>query len=94
MVAERSVRHELVEDIAERARTRCVPLLDRGDVPEHVRSLTSERVLAVEADLVDTIAARASQPVTDCGPAPRQPSTSTRRSNASSRRWPAALVCS
>ena len=65
VVAERPVRHELVEDIAERARTRCVPLLDRDDVPEHVRSLTSERVLAVEADLVDTIAARAAQPVTD-----------------------------
>lgn len=65
VVAERPARYELVEDIAERARTRCVPLLDRGDVPEHVRSLTSERVLAVEADLVDTFAARAARPVTD-----------------------------
>jgi exodeoxyribonuclease V alpha subunit len=67
VVAERSVRHELVEDIGERARTRCVPLLDRGDVPEHVRSLTSQRVLAVEADLLDSIARRASQPVTTAG---------------------------
>ncbi|MFC7726168.1 MobF family relaxase [Nocardioides sp. GCM10028917] len=67
VVAERPVRHELVEDVAERARTRSVPLLDRGDVPEHVRSLTSERVLAVEADLVNTLAARASQPVTTAG---------------------------
>lgn len=65
VVAEPAVRHELVEDIADRARTLCVPLLERKDVPEHVRSLTSERVLAVEADLVDTITARASQPVTD-----------------------------
>lgn len=65
VVAERAVRRELVEDIAQRARTRCVPLLDRADVPEHVRSLTSERVLAVEADLVDTLAARAARPVTD-----------------------------
>jgi exodeoxyribonuclease V alpha subunit len=65
VIAQRAVRHELVEDVADRARTRCVPLLDRGDAPEHVRSLTSERVLAVEADLVDTLAARASQPVTD-----------------------------
>jgi exodeoxyribonuclease V alpha subunit len=64
VVAEPSVRHELVEDIADRARTRCVPLLDRDDVPEHVRSLTSEQVLAVEADLVDTVIARASKPVT------------------------------
>ena len=65
VVAERPVRHELVEDIADRARTRCVPLLERDDVPEHVRSLTSERVLAVEADLVDSIAARSARPVTD-----------------------------
>ncbi|MFC7359495.1 MobF family relaxase [Nocardioides astragali] len=64
VVAERAVRHELVEDVADRARTRCVPLLDRDDVPEHVRSVTSERVLAVEADLVDSIFARASRPVT------------------------------
>src|SRR6478735_1749527 len=67
VVAERPVRHELVEDIAERARTRSVSLLDRGDVPEHVRSLTSDHVLAVEADLVKTLAARASQPVTTAG---------------------------
>ncbi len=65
VIAERTVRHELVEDIADRAQTRCVPLLDRDDVPEHVRSLTSERVLAVEADLIDRIAARAARPVTD-----------------------------
>ena len=64
VVAERTVRHELVEDIVERAHTRCVPLLDREDVPEHVRSLTSERVLAVEAELLDSIAARATRPVT------------------------------
>ncbi len=65
VVAERVVRHELVEDIADRARTRCVSLLDRDDVPEHVRSMTSERVLAVEADLVDSIAVRAARPVSD-----------------------------
>jgi exodeoxyribonuclease V alpha subunit len=65
VVAERPVRHELVEDIADRARSRCVPLLERDDVPAHVRSLTSERVLAVEADMVDSIAARSAQPATD-----------------------------
>jgi exodeoxyribonuclease V alpha subunit len=65
VVAERPVRHELVEDIADRARSRCVPLLDRDDVPEHVRSLTSELVVAVEADLVDSIATRSARPVTD-----------------------------
>lgn len=65
VVAERPIRHELVEDIVDRARARCAPLLERDDVPEHVRSLTSERVLAVEADLVDRIAARAFRPVTE-----------------------------
>lgn len=65
VVTERSVRHELVEDIADRARTRCVPMLERDDVPEHVRSLTSERVIEVEADLVDSLAARSSRRVTD-----------------------------
>ncbi|MFZ2503518.1 MAG: MobF family relaxase [Nocardioides sp.] len=65
VIAEPATRHELVEDIAERAQTRCVPLLDRGDVPEHVRSLTSERVLGVEADLIDSIAARGARPVAD-----------------------------
>ena len=42
-----------------------MPLLDRDDVPEHVRSLTSERVLGVEADLVDSIAVRSARPATD-----------------------------
>jgi conjugative relaxase-like TrwC/TraI family protein len=65
VVAERPIRHELVEDVAERARSQCVPLLERDDVPQHVRSLTSERVLAVEADLADSIAARSARPVTD-----------------------------
>jgi exodeoxyribonuclease V alpha subunit len=64
VVAVREVRHELVEDIADRARTRCVPLLDRKDVPEHVRTLTSKRVLAVEADLIDSMTVRAARPVT------------------------------
>ena len=65
VVAGRPVRRELVEDIADRVRSRCVPLLDRDDVPEHVRSLTSKPVLAVEADLVDSIATRTARPATD-----------------------------
>ncbi|WP_193604994.1 MobF family relaxase [Nocardioides dongkuii] len=65
VVAARPARHELVEDVADRAHARCVPLLEREDVPEHVRSLTSEQVLAVEADLVDSITARSMRPVSD-----------------------------
>ena len=37
---------------------RCAALLDRDDVPEHVRSLTSPQVLDVEADLIARLAAR------------------------------------
>lgn len=65
VVAERPVRRELVGDVADRAVGRCVPLLERDDVPEHVRGLTSERVLAVEADLVDSMASRSARPVID-----------------------------
>ncbi|WP_182525119.1 MobF family relaxase [Nocardioides dongkuii] len=65
VVAARPVRHELVEDVADRARARCVPLLERDDVPGHVRSLTSEHVLTVEANLVDSIAVRSMRPVSD-----------------------------
>jgi len=53
------VRRELAEDLTARTAAHCVPLLDRGDVPGHVRALTSQRVLEVEADLVTRLVARA-----------------------------------
>ncbi|EON23476.1 exonuclease V subunit alpha [Nocardioides sp. CF8] len=92
VVAERAVRRELVEDIADRAQSRCVPLLDRNDVPEHVRSLTSERVLAVEADLVDSIAARAAWPVSDAVRVRGTNSFDLARLDATQRRVVAALA--
>ncbi len=52
LVAEPAARIELAEDITARAAARCVRLLAAPDVPEHVRSLTSQQVLAVEGDLV------------------------------------------
>ncbi len=64
VVAPAAVRRELVEDLTDRAVARCVPLLVRDDVPEHVRSLTSRDVLDVEADLIARLTARAEQPVT------------------------------
>jgi exodeoxyribonuclease V alpha subunit len=67
VVAAAPVRHELVEDLTDRTVARCVPLLARDDVPEHVRSLTSHEVLDVEADLVTRLTARAEQPATVCG---------------------------
>ena len=59
-----TVRGELVEDLTDRAIKACVPLLDRDDVPEHVRALTSGEVLDVEADLTSRLAARAASPGT------------------------------
>src|SRR4051812_9243298 len=61
IVAEAAVRLELAEDLTARAVGRCVPLLDRAGVPEHVRSWTSRPVLEVEADLITRFAARANR---------------------------------
>jgi exodeoxyribonuclease V alpha subunit len=58
LVADASVRLELAEDLTARALDRCVPLLARVDVPEHVRAWTSRPVLAVETDLSVRLAAR------------------------------------
>ena len=51
VVVDAAVRQELAEDLTARITTASVPLLDRTDVPEHVRALTSPRVLAVEREL-------------------------------------------
>jgi exodeoxyribonuclease V alpha subunit len=83
LLADTAARIELAEDITARATDRCVRLLNRADVPEHVRSLTSPRVLEVEADLISRLAARGEravrqarrpgrglQPVPDAHPGP------------------------
>ncbi|MFC6046207.1 MobF family relaxase [Nocardioides hankookensis] len=62
LVAERAARRELAEDIAARATERCTRLLERTEVPEHVRSLTAARVLDVEADLITRLARRGTRP--------------------------------
>ena len=62
LVADRAVRVALAEDITARAAERCTSLLDRPGVPEHVRSLTSPRVLEVEADLITRLAQRGTEP--------------------------------
>jgi conjugative relaxase-like TrwC/TraI family protein len=63
VVAESAARIELAEDITARAVARCTPLLaSPEDVPEHVRALTSDAVLAVEADIVRRLARRGEQP--------------------------------
>jgi conjugative relaxase-like TrwC/TraI family protein len=63
LVAEPAARIELAEDVTARASARCVRLLASPDVPEHVRSLTSQHVVKVEADLVHRLARRAEKPV-------------------------------
>jgi exodeoxyribonuclease V alpha subunit len=74
ILAEAAVRIELAEDLTARAMGRCVPLLDRGGVPEHVRAWTSQPVLDVEADLTARLAARAATGAASPDPAlPREP---------------------
>jgi exodeoxyribonuclease V alpha subunit len=63
IVTNPAVRRELAEDLTARSLTRCVLLLDRPGVPEHIRALTSRHVLEVEADLVGRLAARGNAPL-------------------------------
>ena len=58
VVVEPHIRGDLVTDLVDRTLARCVPMLDRDDVPAHIRQLTSQRVIDVEADLVECITAR------------------------------------
>ena len=58
LVVEAPVRVELAEDLTARTLERCKPLLARLDVPEHIRALTSPRVLAVEAELTARLTER------------------------------------
>lgn len=58
LVADPAVRIELAEDLTARTIALCVPLLAGPGVPQHVRSLTSPHVLAVEADLVTRLTTR------------------------------------
>ena len=62
LVADPAVRIELAEDLTARAVEACVPLLDQGGTPEHIRALTSREVLGVETDLNSSFAVRASLP--------------------------------
>lgn len=59
LVAEPPVRIELAEDLTARAVDDCTRLLRRPDVPGHIRSLSTDHVLGVEADLITRLARRA-----------------------------------
>lgn len=62
VVVDPQVRRELAEDLTARTVTACVPLLQRDDIPGHIRSLSSHAVLATESDLVDRFIARSAKP--------------------------------
>ncbi|WP_344042193.1 MobF family relaxase [Nocardioides panacihumi] len=62
VVTDAAVRIELAEDITARAVSRCTRLLPRADVPEHVRALTSGRVLEVETEIIHRLSRRAQHP--------------------------------
>ncbi|PZS14678.1 MAG: TrwC relaxase, partial [Pseudonocardiales bacterium] len=58
IVTDPSVRAELAEDLTARTVTDCVGLLQRDGIPEHVRAMTSRRVLAAEDDITARLARR------------------------------------
>jgi len=62
LVATGPMRVELAEDLTARALAGCVPLLGRFGLPEHIRALTSQQVLDVEADLTARFTGRAAAP--------------------------------
>ncbi len=62
LLADPAARAELAEDITARAADRCVALVNRSDVPEHVRSLSSPQVLEAEADIITRIESRSDRP--------------------------------
>ena len=68
IIADAVLRGELAEDLTARTLTRCIPLLARTGVPDHVRALTSPRVLNVEADISGRVAVRGAEPATDADP--------------------------
>ncbi|MEO9322085.1 MobF family relaxase [Nocardioides sp. C4-1] len=62
VITDPAVRRELAEDLTARTVAACTRLVAGDDVPEHVRHLTSEKVLEVEADLVGRLVTRAATP--------------------------------
>ncbi len=68
VVVDSATRTELAEDLTARALERCVPLLHRDGVPEHIRALTSTHVLDVEGDIAGRLAVRGAEPGHDIDP--------------------------
>lgn len=69
VVTDPATRHELAEHVTAGAVAVSVPLLHRGDVPHHVRALTSPHVLSVEDQLVDRLTGLARSSIAGAGAA-------------------------
>ncbi|WP_448623992.1 MobF family relaxase [Geodermatophilus sp. URMC 64] len=67
IIADAAVRTELAEDLTARALARCFLLLEREELPEHIRAWTSRWVLDVEADLTERLATRSAHPAAPGG---------------------------
>jgi hypothetical protein len=65
VVVDAAIRGELAEDLTDRVLERCVPLLPRDGVPEHIRALTSAHVLDVEREITGRLAVRGAEPGRD-----------------------------
>ena len=58
VVGDRAGYREMAEDISNRVLGNCLSVVDRTDVPEHVRHLTSEAVIALREDISGRLAVR------------------------------------
>jgi exodeoxyribonuclease V alpha subunit len=58
VVGDRAGYREMAEDISSRVLERCLSVVDRPDVPEHIRHLTSEAVIALREDITGRLAVR------------------------------------
>ena len=58
VVGDQAAYREMAEDVASRVLDRCVSVLERGLVPEHVRHLTSPAVMELSSDIDGRLAVR------------------------------------
>ena len=58
VVGDRDGYREMAEDISNRVLANCLSVVDRADVPEHIRHLTSKAVIALRDDITGRLAVR------------------------------------
>jgi len=62
VVGDRAGYREMAEDISSRVLGRCLSVVDRPYVPEHIRHLTSQAVIALRQDITGRLAVRGAAP--------------------------------